>query len=166
MPEVQEEIWLKQMVQVYGNDVLRTCWFLLRDRYLAEDATQDTFEKIWKNRTHIQKGDPSTEKALILKIAMNASRDLIRSSWWKHVDRKQDVDQLEQIPDESDSDYTRSDLMMDIMNLPYQLRQVILLYHFHHMTMTEVAESIGISQPAVTKRLKKAYRLLKCGEEE
>ena len=136
---------------------------MLKDKQMAEDATQDVFEKIWKRRKRIRNGDQSTMKGLIQKIAMNICRDIMRTSWWKHVDRRIDADMLETADHKAEQ--SNIELMMDIMMLPFQLRQVILLYHFDHMTTTEISKVIGISQPAVVKRLKKAYQILKCEED-
>ena len=47
------------------------------------------------------------------------------------------------------------------MNLPGKLREVILLYYYRGLTMTETAEVLGITQPAVTSRLKRAKDKLK-----
>lgn len=162
MAEKQDELWLQQIIQMYANDALRTCWFMLKDRQLAEDAVQETFEKIWKHRKSIRREESLAMKPLILKIAMNTCRDVMRSAWWKHIDRRIDMDTLSAARPAA---YPDSDLMIDVMRLPYPLRQVVLLYHFHRLTTTEISKTIGISQPAVVKRLKKSYRILKYEKE-
>ena len=42
------------------------------------------------------------------------------------------------------------------MQLPRKLREVILLYYYQDMTVTEIAVSLGISQSSVSWRLKRA----------
>ena len=49
VPSEHREIRLKEWISRYSDDVLRTCFVLLSDRTLAEDATQDTFLKAWKS---------------------------------------------------------------------------------------------------------------------
>ena len=55
------------------------------------------------------------------------------------------------------------ELWMDIARLPEKNKVVLLLYHYHHMSITNIARILRISQPAVSKRLHKAYLLLKEG---
>ena len=45
--------------------------------------------------------------------------------------------------------------------LPDKYKQVVLLYHYQSMTMEEVADALRVSRPAVSRRLKKAYELLR-----
>ena len=42
------------------------------------------------------------------------------------------------------------------MKLPKRLREVILLYYFENMTTPEIAETLRISQQAVSNRLVRA----------
>ena len=46
---VPNEIDLSRLLSLYGNDLLRVCFLILRDYHLAEDALQDTFEKAIKS---------------------------------------------------------------------------------------------------------------------
>jgi len=46
-------------------------------------------------------------------------------------------------------------LIAEIMQLPRKLREVILLYYYQDMTVTEIADSLGISQSSVSGRLKR-----------
>ena len=47
------------------------------------------------------------------------------------------------------------------MQLPRKLREVILLYYYQDMTVTEIAVSLGISQSSVSGRLKRAREKLR-----
>lgn len=47
------------------------------------------------------------------------------------------------------------------MRLPRKLREVILLYYYQDMTVTEIAVSLGISQSSVSGRLKRAREKLR-----
>ena len=46
------------------------------------------------------------------------------------------------------------------MKLPVRLREVILLYYFEDMTTLEIAQTLRISQQAVSARLKRARQKL------
>ena len=47
------------------------------------------------------------------------------------------------------------------MNLPRKLREVIILYYYQGLNTLEIAETLNITQPAVTGRLKRARDRLK-----
>ena len=66
----------RQLVDEYGNKLLRTCYLILNDREEAEDVVQETFIKVFK------KIDTFKEKSglytWIYSIALNLSRDKMR----------------------------------------------------------------------------------------
>ena len=41
---------LERLMREYGDSVFRMCYLYLKDYYLAEDATQETFIKAMKSR--------------------------------------------------------------------------------------------------------------------
>ena len=51
---VPSENRLREWISRYSDDVLRTCFVLLSDQSLAEDAMQDTFTKAWKNMSQFE----------------------------------------------------------------------------------------------------------------
>ena len=123
---VPSEIRLKEWISRYSDDVLRTCFVLLSDQSLAEDAMQDTFTKAWKNMSQFEGRENASPKTWLMRIAVNTCKDYRRTQW-----------------------------------LPDKYKQVVLLYHYQSMTMEEVADALRVSRPAVSRRLKKAYELLR-----
>jgi len=150
---------LEEWLDMYGDSVLRTCFIYLADHTLAEDALQDTFIKIWRNIDRFEARNESTVKTWILRIAINTCKDYKRSAWCRHVNLAHAVEDIppafRPVPAES------RELFSDLMRLPGKYKQVILLYYYHHMTMAETAEALGISRPTVRHRLQKAYALLR-----
>lgn len=51
-------------------------------------------------------------------------------------------------------------LLVAIMNLPDKQREAILLYFYQDLGLKEVSEIIGISVPAVSKRIQKGVKML------
>ena len=50
---------------------------------------------------------------------------------------------------------------VEVMNLPIRLREVVLLYYFEDMNTNEIAETLRISQQAVSSRLMRARARLR-----
>ena len=46
--EALTEDRMELLIRSYGDSLLRLCTLYLRDPYLAEDALQDTYLKVWK----------------------------------------------------------------------------------------------------------------------
>ena len=84
---------------------------------------------------------------------------MLRSAWFRHTDRRVTVDMLPAA--RAIRDPYHREVTAAVMNLPGKLREVILLYYYRGLTMTETAEVLGITQPAVTSRLKRAKDKLK-----
>ncbi len=142
----------ERIVNQYQKTLLRMCFLYLRDLALAEDAVQETFIKVYRSMDAFR-GD-SSEKTWLMKIAMNTCHDVSRSSWFRRIDHKIS---LETLPEASvpfgDSD---EDLVEAVMKLPAKLREVILLYYYQGMNVTEIADSLNLSQSSVSGRLKRA----------
>ena len=148
---------LVQMVNQYQGLLLRMCYIYLRDMELAKDATQDTFLKAYRSLGSFR-GECS-EKTWLIQIAMNTCRDMQRSAWFRHNDRRitpEDLPQAIRLPDD-DNDL---DVMCDVMKLPPKLKEVVMLYYWQNMNVNEIAHTLGITHSTVSARLKRAREKL------
>ena len=145
---------LERMMKAYGTTLLRTCYANLLDWSLAEDAAQDTFIKAYKSLSGLRAEHISSEKAWLMRIAINTCRDYRRSAWFRHVDRKVSPEKLP-IP-EKEIDYELNLLADAILALPKRLREVVSLVYYQRCTYEETADILAISRSAVQSRLRKA----------
>lgn len=151
----EEEI--TRLVEAHQTALLRLCFAYLHDKALAEDAVQETFLKAYKNWGQYRR--EASEKTWLARIAVNQCRDAVRSGWFRHVDRRVTPDMLPEPSEEpSQADDT---LTVEIMRLPRPLREAVLLYYFEDMTTVEIAETLRISQQAVSSRLLRAREKLR-----
>ena len=156
-PDKLREEKLYLLCDKYEKDLIRMCCAYLRDLSMAEDAVQETFLKAYKGLDSF-KGN-SSEKTWLIRIAINVCNDMRRSSWFRFIDQKIDVERL-QIPKWEQNDVSIS-LMMEIMRLPRKYMEAILLYYYEDMKVAEIAEMLGISDTVISRRLKKAREMLK-----
>ena len=152
-----EDSAFELLVAQNQEKLLRTCYLYLRDRQLAEDAVQETFLKAYRSLPSYR-GD-SGEKTWLMRIAVNTCRDLYRSEWFRHMDRRVIPEELP----ESGVPFTcrEESLVVEVMRLPRRLREATLLYYYHGMDEREIAEALGVSRSAVSDRLSRARRKLK-----
>lgn len=157
-PTYSREEMLAHMVAEYEVVLLRTCYMYLRDKALAEDATQETFLKAYKALDSFRR--ESSEKTWLMRIAMNTCRDIKRSAWFRYMDRSVEIERLP-LPAKTAEFMEADDLTQAILKLPTKHREVILLRFYQDMTMREIASVLSISASAVQKREKAACSKLK-----
>ena len=151
-PDIQAETRLERLIRENQVSLKRLCFLYLHDEALADDAVQDTFLKAYRSLQNYR-GEAS-EKTWLTRIAVNTCKDMLRSWWFRHVDRSITVDRL---PDQSrTADPRNSEIAVLVMNLPRKLREVIILYYYQGIDTVGIADMLGITQPAVTGRLKRA----------
>ena len=151
----EEEI--TRLVEEHQLALLRLCFAYLHDRALAEDAVQETFLKAYRKLDQFR-GNASM-KTWLSAIAINCCRDMSRGSWFRHIDRSITIEQL---PERAEETKPEEDAVsVEVMNLPIRLREVVLLYYFEDMNTTEIAETLRISQQAVSGRLMRARAKLR-----
>lgn len=154
--------WLELAMEQWEVPLLRTCYLLVKDVALAEDAVQDTFVKAWQAHDHFR-GEGS-EKSWLMRIAVNTCRDLRRGKWFRHVDRQV---RMEDLPEPAETFQWEDDTVTRaILALPDGLRQVVTLRYYQGFTIQEAADILKLSRRTVHYRLKKAERLLKESLEE
>lgn len=148
---------LTRMIEQYSSSLLNMCYIYLRDRELAEDALQETFLKAYRTRSSFR-GD-SHEKTWLTRIAINTCRDMRRSAWFTHVNRAVTPEEL---PLAAGSGFRQEaiDLANAIMQLADKYKEVILLYYYQEMKLTEIAQVTGLTPSAVSRRIKKAHARL------
>ena len=146
---------ISRMIQTYEKDLLRLCCVYLKDSSMAEDAVQETFLKAYKNLQSFR--GESSEKTWLVRIAVNVCKDMQRTAWFRNIGRMVSIDDV-QIPQELD---VKSALVAEIMQLPGKLKEVVLLYYYEDMNLSEIAEVLNVSITTVHRRLEKARVLLK-----
>ena len=156
-PDSIRKQWFCHMVEQHQAALLRTCYVILRDYALAEDAVQETFIKAYKAAGSFR-GDCG-EKTWLMQIAMNTCRDMKRRAWFRRVDRRITPEQLPEasVPFEPLDD----GIIQSIMRLPYKEKEVLLLYYYQDMTLNEIGQSLGLSVSTISTRLTRARKKLK-----
>ena len=153
-----QEVWLEDLMQQYGSAVLRLCYGYLKDASLAEDAAQETFLKAWRKRADFP--NIQSVRAWLMRIAINVCKDTLRSAWFRHVDRKTDIDDALLV-----AHYTlipqQQNLIDMVMSLKPKERMVLLLFYYQDASAEEIATILGISCSTIYYRLKQAQKKLR-----
>lgn len=124
-PDSHRDRTVEELIMQYQMPLLRLCYIQLKDRQAAEDAVQETFLKAYRNFETFR-GECSL-KTWLIRIAVNTCRDMQRSAWFRHTDRRVTPEMLPETgvqPDTEDYDLTAA-----VMSLPVKLRETVILYY-------------------------------------
>lgn len=153
----QEERFTALVVQ-YQALLMKICFLYLGDAEQARDAVQETFLKAYAAQGRFR-GECS-EKNWLVAIARNTCRDMRRSAWFRHTDRRVTPDALLRLPAAEATEEER-ELAWAVMQLPNHLKDVVLLYYYQNFTLAEIAEALHMAPSSVSARLSRARKRLK-----
>ncbi len=146
-----------RLMDQHGHVLLRMCALYLKDAQLAEDAVQETFLKAWRKLDGFR--DESSEATWLTRIAINVCRDMLRTGWFRRIDRNVDILLL---PECAQADeYPDKTVLTEVMGLPAMLREVVLLRYYQGMTLKETADALRIGVSTVKQRQHKANQILR-----
>lgn len=151
---------IEQLIDTYSDYLYRIAYIYTKDRTVAEEVVQDVFFNYYR-KSHQYQGN-ATLKTYLVKMTINRSYDHLRS--WKN--KKQIFLEIiqgsakgtEQIYMEKE---LRGEITAAVLTLPVKDREVLLLYYYEEMTVTEIAELLELAISTVKSRLQRAREKLK-----
>ena len=137
---------------------------ILGDPMLAEEATQDTFLKLW-SRAHLYLADRGSLLIWLLTIARRTALDRLRLEGRRPIlsDSNDPADAWQTIPDGnslSEESHWRS-LSFAVQALSPEHRQLIELAYYQGLSQSEIAEVLGWPLGTVKTRLRAAMEHLR-----
>jgi RNA polymerase sigma-70 factor, ECF subfamily len=137
---------------------------ILSDPMLAEEATQDTFLKLW-SRAHLYLAERGSLLLWLLTIARRTALDRLRLEARRPTlsDSNDPADAWQTIPNaESLSEEHRwRSLYFAVQALSPEHRQLIELAYYHGLSQSEIAEVLGLPLGTVKSRLRAAMERLR-----
>ena len=144
---------IETFVRKYYSRILRYCRLHTRDSGFAEDLTQETFARFFRNLPQYQHYGKAANYLYV--IAGNLCRDAYR---------KPEELPMESLPEEPVCPIDCLDLRMDVQQalarLPQELREVTILYFVQEVRQKEIARILGIGLPLTKYRIRRAKELL------
>lgn len=142
------------------DQIYRYCYFKVKNKEIAEDLTQETFLKYFKQSSYINRGKPL---AYLYTIAKNLCIDFYRKSSREEGLREEmgESDHISQFE-------TNLAIKQAVSKLPIDLQELLLLRFANELGINEIASIMKISRFSVYRKLNKALGLLKAslGEED
>jgi RNA polymerase sigma-70 factor (ECF subfamily) len=132
----------------HGPAIYARCRRLLGDDAAAEDATQETFLRVYKN---LEKApDDAAAKLWVYRIATNHCLDLLRSrAKWGKGPEPDNVAPLSAGRSVEDLMADRDLAQRIIMHSPAKVRAAAFLHYLDGLDQGEVAKMLGVSRRTV-----------------
>ena len=136
------------------DKIYRYCYFKMYDDQIAQDITQETFLRFYKQGLNL---GSDKELPYLYTIAKNLCIDHFR---------KRTVESLEEITEEVIDDPTEDlisnlTLRMTISKLPEDEQELIFLRYVNEISVTAICKITGLSRFAVYRKLSKSLKWLK-----
>ncbi|MGG5460989.1 sigma-70 family RNA polymerase sigma factor [Clostridium sp. B9] len=141
----------------YGNLIFKVAYSVLNNRELSEECVNDVLLKIWNNIDSFHKGDEKF-KAWIIVMTKYTAIDMLRK------EKKHDnVVSLENY-DREDTSFNsllenkemKEKILSVINSFDYENKDIFIKRFFLHYSIKEISSSIGISENAISNRIRRS----------
>lgn len=170
-----DEAAMDDFVRKYYPQILQYCRYHCPDRQWAQDLTQETFERFFRNLADYQHIGKAA--CYLYTVARNLCID------WERKNRERPIGAVgTDVSEKSEencgnvlnfgnaangerTESDRSDERMLIedalLRLPDELREVVILHYFQEFSLKEISEILKISIPLAKYRMKRAREQLR-----
>jgi RNA polymerase sigma-70 factor (ECF subfamily) len=151
---MRSETDINNAIDIHANLIRRICFLHIRNEQDTEDIFQDVFIKYAVS--DIEFPTAKQERAWLIKVAINACKDLQKSF------AKRNVSSIEEILHEFPTfDETDNSTMEAILKLHEKYREVIYLFYYEGYSAIEISRILGEKENTVYTRLARGRKQLK-----
>lgn len=149
-----------EIYKLYFKRLFRFIYYMVNDRELAEDLTQNAMLKIWRNISYYspERGSPVT---FFFAIAKNMVIDHLRKPKTMNLNEigeiKADDDQIERL-ETIEAEKSVKNMLSKLEN---DEKQIIIMRYFEDLKYSEIAGILKIKETAVRVRVHRILQKLK-----
>jgi RNA polymerase sigma-70 factor (ECF subfamily) len=148
---------LKEIMEIYGEDIWNYAFFITKNQALADDISQEVFFKAYKHIASFRGG--SSLKTWLLKITRNTALSFLKLAFVRRVTLVGFI--LRNGSSPSPETHFFEQEQMDeawgiVMSLPIKFREVLILHAHYELSMEEISTTLDISIGTVKSRLNRA----------
>lgn len=147
-----------QIVEQYGNKLLRTCYLLLNDKEEAEDVVQETFIKVFKKINTFR--EDSEFYTWVYKIALNLSKDKLRRRK-DYIELHDEFAGQEDLNFEIEKSIDRELLKNELNKINSIYKEILVLFYFEEFSIKEISRLLSEKEGTVKSRLSRGRNILK-----
>lgn len=141
-------------VDLYGDTVRRICMIHLKNMADTEDIFQTVFLKYVLRTAPFD--DPEHEKAWIIRVTVNACKDLLKNFFrTRTVSLETLIERSQETPED------HSDVLEAVLALPEKYKDPIYLHYYEGYTAEEIGQILHKNTNTVYTLLTRARQMLK-----
>ncbi len=151
---MRSENEVNRAVEQYADLIQRICFYHLKNRADTEDVFQNVFMKymlydgIFRDQEH--------EKAWLVRVSVNACKDLMKSFFRRRVVSLETVyDMPAEVSD------THREVLEAVLSLPDKYKDVIYLHYYEGYSAVEIGHIVGKKENTIYSLLSRGRGLLK-----
>ncbi|MFD2923157.1 sigma-70 family RNA polymerase sigma factor [Halobacillus naozhouensis] len=155
---------LVDLMEEYGDMVLRVAFTYVKERQLAEDLSQEIFIKCYQSLHTFE--ERSSYRTWLYRITVNYCKDYVRSWPFRNLiprsvvrpgnDRSMDS-VSSQVVQREENDL----LFKKVLKLSVKLREVVIFYYYENLSVNEIACVLQVNPNTVKSRLHRARKSLR-----
>ena len=143
----------ERLANAYADMILRLSYTYLKNTYDAQDICQTVFVKLLSEPREFESAEH--EQAYVLRMASNACKDLLKSSWRK---RTCGLDTVLEVPA---PEAEEGGVLAAVNELPDNYRTVIYLHYYEGYQASEIGKILGVPTATIHTRLARGRARLK-----
>lgn len=151
---MRSEEELNQAIEQHSDTVRRLCMIHLKNYADTEDIFQTVFMKYVLSPVVFE--TPEHEKAWIIRVTINACKDLLKSFFHS---RTVSIDEALQLAAPISEDY--QDVLQAVLSLPTKYRQVVYLHYYEGYTAPQISQLLGKNLNTIYTLLTRSRGMLK-----
>lgn len=136
----------------HGESILRLAYSYLHNQSDAEDILQDTLIQYLRTAPVLE--SPAHEKAWLLRVAGNLSKNLLRAQGYRQADQLEETLVTQERED-------LSYVWEAVKALPVPYREAIHLFYYEGYSTAQIAQILDQKESTVRSRLKRGREKLK-----
>lgn len=148
---LSKDEYIEYLVDKYADMVYRLAISRTRDRDSSEDIFQEVFLRLSKNMPDFQ--NEEHEKAWIIKVTINCTKNLLNSKWNRCVDILE--------TELSEEKIEMQEIYYDVLRLPQKYRTVIHLFYYENMSIKEISKILNTKETTIKTWLSRGRKKLK-----
>ncbi len=140
------------LLDQYGEHILRLAYSYLHNQSDAEDILQDTLIQYLRTAPVLE--SPAHEKAWLLRVAGNLSKNLLRAQGYRQADQLEETLVAQERED-------LSYVWEAVKALPVPYREAIHLFYYEGYSTAQIAQILDQKESTVRSRLKRGREKLR-----
>lgn len=157
--------FIEQCYTIYEHKMYYIAYSILHDVGMSEDAVQEAFIRLMRSGKIFE--DASSEDCqrylytIIKNVSLNSYRKNKRDAEWMYLADEETILQAH-----SDEDVCEINMEEMIELLPEKYAKIVRLLVIENMSVSEVANRLGIQESNVRKRFERAKKMMKKRSEQ